>query len=114
MAGTIYIANAFSLGMLDGDATLSVKEVTDHPALPTMLKERGFVSALGHEATAKVVSKKLGLEVPANRVAIKLKEGDLLIVFQLLQRLPEGKVLTEEEIESLPMKVYMVEVLPKS
>ena len=39
---------------------------------------------------------------------VKMKEGDMAIVFQLLQRLPEGKVLTEEEIKQLPSAWFMV------
>ncbi len=53
----------------------------------------------------------LGIEIEANRIPIKLSEGDVLIVFQLLERLPEGKVLSEEELKKLKYKFYKVEIL---
>jgi len=61
--------------------------------------ERGFVSAVGHEATAKVLSRILGVEVPVNRIRIKMEPGDEAVVFRLHERLPEGKVLSAEELE---------------
>ena len=112
----IVLANAFSLGMLDTsrDYVISVKPLTNEEqlsALRTMLKHKGFESAIGHESTAQFLTKKLGIEIPANRVPVKLTKGDLLVVFQLLQRLPEGKVLTEEEIAQIPMNVFLVEIV---
>ena len=49
--------------------------------------------------------------MPFNRVPIKLQKKDRLIVFQLLTRLEEGKVLSDEELMRLPHKFYVVEVL---
>jgi len=45
-----------------------------------------------------------------NRLSIKLKEDDVLFVFQLLARLPEGKILTAEELETLPYKFYKIQI----
>jgi hypothetical protein len=64
-----------------------------------LLREEPFVSAVGHEATAHFLSWLTGISIPVNRVAIKMSEGDKAIVFRILMRLPEGKVLTEEELE---------------
>jgi len=67
------------------------------------------VSAVGHESTAKLLSQLLGIEIPVNRIEIKIEYGDKLIVFQLLQRLPEGKVLSEEELRQLQFRFLIVE-----
>jgi len=75
------------------------------------LLRNGFISAVGHEATAKVLSQLLGIEVPANRVTIWLKKGDKAIHFFLKQRLPEGKVLSEEELRKLEFWLVLSEVL---
>jgi hypothetical protein len=40
-----------------------------------------------------------------------LSEGDKLIVFQITTRLPEGAVLTENELNNIPHKWYVVEVI---
>jgi hypothetical protein len=79
------------------------------------LLELGFESAAGHQSTAEILSMLLGVEVPANRTAIKLKSGDVLIVFQLGIRLNEGQVLSKEEVLELYNKgqanFVMVEVV---
>jgi len=73
-----------------------------------ILRKQEFVSAIGHESTARLISKKLGIQVSANRIQIKAKKGDKIIVLQLLQRLPEGKILTEEELQQIPIQWFMV------
>jgi len=88
--------------------TLRVREVSLQEA--TSLVKEGFTSAVGHQSTAEVLSTLLGVEIPFNRVQLKLEHGDKILVFQLLTRLEEGRVLTREEISSLPFKFYLVEV----
>jgi acid phosphatase family membrane protein YuiD len=66
-----------------------------------LLSNGGFISAIGHPATASALSKILGVNVPTNRVAITLQPGDTLIVFQLaVGRLAPGQELTEQDILS--------------
>ncbi|MEM2270272.1 MAG: DUF1874 domain-containing protein [Nitrososphaerota archaeon] len=109
----VYLANAFSLSMLPATSkemiikirTLSVTEVKE------ILSQEEFVSAIGHETTASYLSKLLGQEIPTRRIQITLKPGDSLMVFQLMQRLPEGKVLTEEELSRIPYQFYLVHVV---
>lgn len=59
------------------------------------------VSAIGHPGTAEVMTQVLGFEVKANRAYITLNPGDMALVFQITERLPEGKVLTAEELKEL-------------
>ncbi len=66
----------------------------------TLLSE-GFVSAVGHESTAKVLSELLRMEIPTNRIAVDMKPGDVAVAIQFLKRLPEGKVLNESELLKL-------------
>jgi len=76
-----------------------------------LLEEKEFVSAIGHEATAKVLSDLLGINIPYNRIAVKLKAGDSAIHFVLKTRLPEGKVLTEEELKGLEFTLALSTVI---
>src|SRR5438105_683129 len=62
----------------------------------------GFTSAIGHPGTAQFLSALLGAEVPANRVTIAMQPGDGALVLRLHARLPEGPVLSREEIAQLP------------
>jgi CRISPR-associated protein Csx16 len=68
----------------------------------------GFLSAIGHQASAQFLTALLGVEVPVNRVAVQLQPGDRAIVLRLKERLPEGKVLTEEEMNSLPFELGLL------
>jgi len=61
-------------------------------------KEYELVNAIGHEGTAKLVSELINKELKANRIDIKMEESDTIVVVQLLERLPEGKVLNHEEV----------------
>lgn len=80
---TKYIANAFSLQMLQGDCTIKVETVDGFPA--------DCLSAVGHTDTAQV----LGVE--CSRISILLQRGDELFVAQLQGgRLPEGSTTLPE------------------
>ncbi|MEN2998234.1 MAG: DUF1874 domain-containing protein [Brevinematia bacterium] len=104
----IYITNAFSLSMLSDNSgnieyrKASVEEVRE------ILASSSWTSAVGHEGTAEILKELLGIEVPFNRIQISDSTGDILVVFQILKRLPEGTVLTKEEIQQLPYCFYIV------
>ena len=90
-----FLLNAFSLQMLEGDATVKFTEVDSLPA--------GLTSAVGHQDTARV----LGVEM--NRVNVTLKKGDIAFVAQLQGgRLPEGATSLPE---GFTFKFIRVEVL---
>jgi len=60
----------------------------------------GFTSAVGHQSTADVLSKRLRKKVEFNRIQLQPKKGDVLIIgaFAPPRRLKEGEFFTEEEI----------------
>jgi len=105
---TVYIANAFSLSMLTPPATVKVTEASVEDVKRILVN--GFTSAIGHDATAKIISTQLSIQVPVNRISIQLKPSDILVVYQLLTRLPEGKVLSEDEMRNVQAKWYVVTV----
>ena len=91
----VYLLNAFSLQMLQGDATVRFTEVDELP--------EGLTSAIGHQDTARV----LGVEM--NRVNVTLRKGDIAFVAQLQGgRLPEGSTTLPE---GFSFKFIKVEVL---
>jgi len=108
---SVILSNAFSLGMLSTqDSIIRVKEINLED-VKTLLNA-DFMSVVGHQSTADILTKLLKINVPVNRASVKLTEKDKLIVFQILTRLEEGRVLTENEVLSLPTKFYLVEFLP--
>jgi hypothetical protein len=72
----------------------------------------GFVSAIGHEGSAAFLSRLLGIGVPMNRVAVTMEPGESALVLRVKARLPEGKVLTEEEVAAVPFELGWLERLP--
>ena len=96
----VILANAFSLSMLSKLPALIRVEEISVSEVKELLKQ-GFESAIGHESTAKLLSQILGVEIPVKRVMITLEPNTVLVVFQLLERLSEGKILTESELKEL-------------
>lgn len=72
------------------------------------VKDRGFESAIGHEATASVMSKLLGMEIKVNRRDFIQKSRQIAIVFKMKSRAPEGKILTEEEMEKIGYDFFLL------
>jgi len=60
----------------------------------------GYISAIGHEGAALLLSQVLGQPVAFNRQQITLLPGDKALVLRLRQRLPEGRILSFDEISS--------------
>lgn len=60
------------------------------------------LSAIGHGATAQLLSRQLGVTVPCRREAIRMQPGDQALVLRLLERLPEGVLLGDAELAELP------------
>ena len=58
-------------------------------------------SAIGHQATAELLSSLLAINVAVNRIEYLQAVGDVALVFKLKVRPPEGKVLSREEVEKM-------------
>ena len=65
------------------------------------LVAEGFVSAVGHESTAQMLSELLGAPVAVSRCDYRQQVGEQAIVFKLRRRPPEGAVLTAREIQAV-------------
>jgi hypothetical protein len=63
--------------------------------------EGAVESAVGHGATAAILSRLLELPVTVNRVEYKQAAGDVAIVFKLRARPPEGVVFAPDELEAI-------------
>jgi uncharacterized protein YcaQ len=69
-----------------------------------------YESAIGHEATAQLLSALLGFSVPAVRKAISMRVDEAAIILQLAGRLPEGFVLTDiGQLEAIGYQLGLLE-----
>jgi hypothetical protein len=109
---TIYILNTLIVPV-DFDkypnVTVKLQKITVEEA-KALLASQPFVSAVGHEGTAQLLSRLLGVQIPFNRINVFMKPGDVGIHFFLRERLPEGKVLSETELLKLSFWLVKSEV----
>lgn len=115
--GRFVVVNAFSLNMLDPDRGEEVVHVipVSEDVVRRILELHNFESAVGHTATAKFLSRKFGVDIETNRMQVKLDEDTVLVVMQVMKRLQEGVVLSDEEMEKVPVRFFLVSVgIPSS
>lgn len=69
-----------------------------------------FVSAIGHQGAADAFNQ-LGFfdgKVAVNRISAVMEPGDQAIAIKVLGRLPEGAILTLEELQQIGFELYHV------
>lgn len=59
---------------------INVRKIRTHEAVDIM--REGFTSAIGHYATASIVSELTGITVNPNRVTARLEKGESMLVAQ--------------------------------
>ena len=76
-----------------------------------MLTEENIMSAIGHNATADIMTELVGINIPTNRIQAKQEAGQKALIFKLLKRPEEGKILNREEIEEIGYEFLLLERL---
>ena len=69
----------------------------------------GFISAIGHKTAADFLSQLLQLTVPFDRSRIEMQPGDHAVILRLMERLPEGHVLSKEEAATYPHELSVLQ-----
>lgn len=73
-----------------------------------LIGQHGYESAIGHAATARVMSEDFGLEIPVNRQEAKQELGQMAICCKLKGRPKEGVILNEDEIRKIGYDYYLL------
>lgn len=108
----IYILNSLIVPInFDETSNASIKFTRITIEEARQLLKQGFISAIGHGGTAQLLSRLLNIAIPANRINVFFKKGDVGIHFFLKQRLPEGVVLNEEQLKQLQFWLVKSEVV---
>lgn len=77
------------------------KEAARNECMEAVESGHEVLSAIGHSATAEIISEVLVFRVTANRINYVQQVDDVCIVFKLRDRIPEGRVLSRVEIEKI-------------
>ncbi len=104
MAKKVYVLNA---PILTSYGTFIYRKISVGKAR-NILSKNEFISAVGHESTAKFLTQLLGINIPFSRIQIKMQKGDRAIVFKLLDRLPEGRVLSVNEMKNVRYEIGLL------
>lgn len=100
----------FNTNIVPGEAIVRVSkidEITARKICRTWPGEK--LSAIGHEATATAMGEILMGQVYVNRIFAQPKDGDKAISLKLNGRLPEGQVLSLEELNTIGFELYLLE-----
>ena len=92
--------------LITAEGTFELKEISISDAKETI--KDGFISAIGHESTATIVSTLLRVTVPMNRIMYTQATGEQALIFKLNGRAEEGKILDIEEIEAIGFKFQLL------
>ena len=76
-----------------------------------LMSKNGFISAIGHESTAKAISDSFNMNIPMSRIDFKQQVGQKAIVFKLNKRPPEGSILCRTEIDEIGYSFKLMERL---
>ena len=71
----------------------------------TLLATIPFTSAIGHQATADLLSALLDQPIACQRIQITMQPGDSALVFRLLKRMPEGVVISKQQLNQLEFEL---------
>lgn len=74
-----------------------------------LIAERGFISAIGHQATADAFTELIGQPVRLDRIEFEQAVGQSAIVLRLRARPPEGAILNREEMERIGFDLLLME-----
>jgi len=103
--GKMYLVNAFSLNMINEfPIGISVNKIDIQWFCFGLKADPQVVNAIGHDSTVYLINKLCGTNFQKNRVEIKMSQGDIALVIMVSERLPEGKVLSDTEIEEMFVK----------
>ena len=67
----------------------------------SLVQEQPPQSAIGHAATAEILTELLGVHVAVNRISYAQQPNEAAIVFKLRIRPPEGVILNRQQIEEI-------------
>jgi len=107
MSNKVLLLNA---AVLTANGTFKLSSISLED-VKEMLTEENIMSAVGHNTTADIMTELIGINIPVNRIQASQESGQKAIIFKLLKRPEEGKILNREEIEEIGYEFLLLERL---
>ena len=84
--------------------------ISENQAKELLTTQWGFISAVGHESTAKLLQSKLKVPIIHNRITVEVSKDDIIVVAAFIppRRLGENELWTEEELLSFNIRYAKV------
>jgi hypothetical protein len=115
ITGEIILLNAVSASMLPSGGSITLEPIGVEKAR-AIIQGKKIISYIGHPATATVLGQLLGINVETNRSMFIATKPTIGILISIMERLPEGKILNEQELNSLvqqgKVKLFLVTIVP--
>jgi len=94
-----YILNS---AVITSEGIYSYKRITVEEA-KEWIKKGPYISTIGYEETALVLSEMLGIKIDVNRIVIEMEKGDEALVFRIV--LPKGSPRIDPKDKGMIMRV---------
>ncbi|MCG2726426.1 MAG: DUF1874 domain-containing protein [Elusimicrobia bacterium] len=106
------LLSSFSFSMVNEYPIEILAQEVSRNRVKAMLKRKEVEPSIGHPSLAAVFSGVFGMKIESERVKIKLKKGEKALIAQLFRanRLPEGRILTIEDIKKIKIKFLLIEI----
>jgi len=97
--------NTYPVAILNGaiitaDGEYSCQTISVNEARELIQSAPQIISAVGHQATAELLTDLLEKDIAFNRINFYQQAGQKALIFKLNSRPPEGIVLSRDEIET--------------
>lgn len=86
--------------IITADGDYSCRTISLEKARQLIKSAPGIISAIGHQATAEILTDILETEVLMNRINFVQETGQQALIFKLNTRPPEGAILSRSDIET--------------
>lgn len=102
-----YKLGLLNTSILTAEGSYTLEDISLEDAKLLVLQNE-LDSAIGHQATAEIMSALLGVDIPVNRQMFAQEPRQAALVFKLNGRLEEGKILQAEDIEKIGYKFQLL------
>ena len=100
----------FNTTIITNDGSYKLSSISLEEAKEIITSNPSFISAIGHDSTANIISSVLGVTVPMNRINASFDNiGDKALCFKLNSRPKEGSILSLEDLQEIGFSWKLLE-----